>query len=94
MSLRSSFDNLDSTGFDLNLRTPGARTYRDYSEEAMLEAIEAVKAGMSKKLAAETFGVERTTFGRRIVGTHPKAVGRPTILTAQEEALIAKTQDS
>ncbi|KAI4460651.1 hypothetical protein MML48_5g00008305 [Holotrichia oblita] len=72
-------------------RTPRARTYRDYLEEAMREAIEAVKAGMSKKLAAATFGVERTTLGRRIVGTHPKAVGRPTVLTAQEEALIART---
>ncbi|KAI4463951.1 guanylate cyclase soluble subunit beta-2 [Holotrichia oblita] len=69
-------------------RTPGARTYRDYSDEIMREAIETVKAGMSKKLTAETFGVERTTLGRRIVGTH---LGRPSVLTAQEEALIART---
>ncbi|KAI4463947.1 homeobox-like domain superfamily [Holotrichia oblita] len=69
-------------------RTPGARTYRDYSDEIMREAIETVKAGMSKKLTAETFGVERTTLGRRIVGTH---LGRPSVLTAQEEAHTART---
>lgn len=71
-------------------RTPRARTYRNYLEKAMLIAIKAVKVGLSKILAAETLGIERTTLGRTILGTHLKAPCRPTLLIAQEEALIAR----
>lgn len=72
-------------------KTPGSRPYRNYTETAMREAIEAVNAGMSKKLAAQTFGVERTTLSRRLAGAHTKAVGRPKVLSDEEEALISRT---
>lgn len=72
-------------------KIPGARTYRNYSEVAMRQAVEAVNAGMSRKLAAKTLKVERTTLGRRLLGAHSKSVGRPKVLSDQEEALISKT---
>lgn len=73
-------------------KTPGARTYRNYSEEdALLQAVDAVNAGMPRKLAAEFFKVGRTTLGRRLLGAHSKSVGRPKVLSDQEEALISKT---
>jgi hypothetical protein len=45
---------------------PRKGNYRDsYSPDAMAAAIRAVKAGMKVKVAAEEFGVKRTTLGDR-----------------------------
>lgn len=72
-------------------RTPGAKPYQDYSEENMEKAIQAVGAGMSKKLAAVTYQVPRTTLIRKVLGKNSGAVGRPRVLSAEEEHNISDT---
>jgi len=64
-----------------------------YDQDAMAKAVEAVREGrMSKKLAARTFNVPRTSLLRKIKGEVPivTKMGPPTILTPAEEALLEK----
>ncbi|KAI4455461.1 madf domain transcription factor [Holotrichia oblita] len=68
---------------------PNARKYKNYSEDGMAAAIEAVQNGrMSKNRAAVCYGINRTTLINHIKGTKCKKVGRPTVLNHQEEQLM------
>lgn len=46
---------------------------------------------MSKKLAAQTYGIPRMTLVYRCLGRHTKSVGHPTILSKEEEGVISRT---
>lgn len=72
-------------------RTPGSKSYQDYPKENVEKAIEAVREGMSKKLAAQTYGVPRTTLTRKTLGKNLGPIGRPRVLSTEEEATIAET---
>ncbi|KAJ8953873.1 hypothetical protein NQ314_007189 [Rhamnusium bicolor] len=72
-------------------RVPGSRTYRDFTEENLEDALEAVRAGMSKKMAAQTYGISRATIARKLLGRNMQQVGHPKVLSSQEEASIAET---
>ncbi|KAK9752850.1 CENP-B N-terminal DNA-binding domain [Popillia japonica] len=72
-------------------RTSGARKYGDYNEDNLLAVMDAVKSGMSKKVAANLYKVSRTTLVRRILGRNIGKTGHPTVLTAEEERLITET---
>ncbi|KAF6213605.1 hypothetical protein GE061_011326 [Apolygus lucorum] len=63
---------------------------RRYSEESLQKATEAVKQGlMSQKHAEKTFGVPRSTIQFRLSDKFSRsALGRPTILTKEEEEEI------
>ncbi|KAK9746693.1 CENP-B N-terminal DNA-binding domain [Popillia japonica] len=53
--------------------------------------MDAVKSGMSKKLAANVYKVPRTTLVRRILGRNIGKTSHPTVFTAEEERLITET---
>lgn len=72
-------------------RTPGSKPYRNFREEDMEKAVQAVRNGMSQKTAAQTYKVPRITLGRRVHEKHTKPVGHPTVLSPAEEATIAST---
>lgn len=72
-------------------KNPGSRPYANYSEENLEKAVEAVRSGMSKKLAAQTYGIPRMTLVYRCLGRHTKSVGHPTILSKEEEGVISRT---
>ena len=63
-----------------------------YRPEAMAMAIQMVKSGqMSKKLAAKSYGVPKTTLLDKLAGRvpeEPTRVGRKTVLTPAEELTL------
>jgi hypothetical protein len=61
-----------------------------YSQDAMDKAIQAVKSGMSVKVAAARYQVPRTTLGDRAKGRTKAMLGRPTQLTVEEERILAE----
>ncbi|KAJ4437777.1 hypothetical protein ANN_13715 [Periplaneta americana] len=68
------------------------RPILQYPEEKMTEAVAAVRNGMSKKEAARTFAVPRSTLIRKLSGTIPeeRRMGPARTLTAAEENLLAQ----
>lgn len=72
-------------------KTPGSRPYANFKKEDMEKAIDAVKEGMSKRAAAIKFKVPRPTLVRRLLGKNLGPVGHPTVLSKNEEAIIAET---
>lgn len=69
----------------------GGRPYRRYSEESLAAAVDAVKAGMSQKAASLQFKVPRTTIVDKVNENHPMKHGHPTVLSKEDEQLIAET---
>ena len=69
------------------------KTKTNYSEEALLAAVKAVKLqGMKWAAAASKFNVQATTLFDHISGKHSKiGDGRPTILSPAEEYEIVVT---
>jgi hypothetical protein len=62
-----------------------------YEKEDMEAALSAVRNGeMSIRAAVKEFGVKRTTLQDRLSGKSGETVGRPTVLLAEEEALIVE----
>lgn len=47
-------------------RTPRAQKYRDYSDDALNKAVEAVKIGLSHQKGAIKFGISRATINRAV----------------------------
>ncbi|KAK9693193.1 hypothetical protein QE152_g34356 [Popillia japonica] len=72
-------------------RTPGLRKYGDYNEDNLLAVMDAVKSGISKKLAAIVYKVPHTTSVRRLLGRNIGKIGHLTVSTAEEERLITET---
>ncbi|KAJ8935524.1 hypothetical protein NQ318_005631 [Aromia moschata] len=71
-------------------KIPGSRPYANYTRENLERAVAAIRSGMSKKLAAQTYRIPRSTLVNRCLGRHKKSVGHPTILS-KEEQLISRT---
>lgn len=72
-------------------KTPGSRTYHNFTEEQVAGAVQAVQDGMSKKQASRIYQIPRSTLTNRCLGRHTKPRGHPTILSTEEEATIART---
>ena len=66
---------------------PGKRR-KNYSEEDMLEAVEALRGGMSSRNVEAQFGIPRKTVMDRAAGLHGDTIGQPPVLSMQEEEMI------
>ncbi|XP_072934902.1 uncharacterized protein [Epargyreus clarus] len=72
-------------------RELGSRMYKNYSEEMLVLACEAVQSGqISSRDAEKQFGIPRRTIVNKIKQVHTKSVGHPTALSAEEEDKIVK----
>ncbi|KAJ8050139.1 Jerky protein-like-like [Holothuria leucospilota] len=72
-------------------RGNGKRKYAQYDEDDVKAAIDAVKDGMSQAEASRRFSIPRGTLQNKIKETHSKKVGRPTVLSQDEESVIVMT---
>jgi len=62
-----------------------------YDENLREEALKAVKTGqLSARDAAKKFGVPRSTLGDHLTSRHKVTIGRPTVLSAEEEDIIVE----
>ena len=73
------------------LRGIGKRNYKAFNDADMERAISAVKDGMSKAKASHNFGVPRSTLQNRLGMRHTATVGRPTVLSDEEEKVLIAT---
>ncbi|CAF4896005.1 unnamed protein product [Pieris macdunnoughi] len=72
-------------------RELGSRMYKNYSEEMLMLACEAVQSGqISTRDAQRQFGIPRRTIVNKIKQVHTKSIGHPTVLTNKEEDKIIK----
>ena len=65
-------------------------TRRNYSQEDLTNAVEAIQNGLSFRKAVEQFGVPKTTlmdYSKRET-TDMKRIGPPTVLTQEEEDIL------
>lgn len=70
-------------------RRIGARTYKDYTEDQVKEAVEEVRTGLSLRKAAEKFGISRCALTAAVKGKRNK-VGRPFVLPIEEQKKLAE----
>ncbi|KAL0870945.1 hypothetical protein ABMA27_004770 [Loxostege sticticalis] len=72
-------------------RELGSRMYKNYSDEMLKIACEAVESKqISSRDAERQFGIPRRTIVNKIKNKHMKSVGHPTILTIEEEHKIVR----
>lgn len=69
----------------------GSRPYRNYSEENLQKALDAVKSGMSKKQASKTFKIPRSTLINKVLGRHVNDPGGQRVLSDDEEKTLTST---
>ena len=77
----------------IHKRRPGSRRYLDYTKDRLKDAVDAVKSGrMSKRAAAEEYGIPRTSITRRLDAgdKSPQKPGRPPVLSKEVEDIIVK----
>ncbi|KAF2897888.1 hypothetical protein ILUMI_08288, partial [Ignelater luminosus] len=67
------------------IRKSGSRRYADYSPEVLEACLQAVKAGMSTRLAEHTYNIPRRTIINKLKGRHVNKPGFPAIFTYKEE---------
>lgn len=73
-------------------RLVGSRPYKNYTEQDLADAVQAVRVGrMSQLRASERWKIPRGTLQNRLFERHEGRVGHPTVLSQQEETLIAET---
>lgn len=63
--------------------------YNHYNEHDMKRALSDIRDnGMSVKKASFLYNINRTTLLNHVKNCHDSKVGRPTVLTSAEEALL------
>lgn len=67
-------------------RPKGSRTYQNYSEDTVREALgEITNGNMSARQASLKYKIPRQTLDKKAKGLHQKPVGRPTVFSAEQE---------
>ena len=66
---------------------PGKRR-KNYTEDELAEAVEALNNGMSGRQCEEQFGIPRKTISDRASGLHGSKIGQPAVLSDEEEAMM------
>lgn len=68
-----------------------ARKYKNYELERMQKAVDDCRNGGSYKTVARNYGINRTTLMNHVKGYKCKKVGRPTVLTDEEEEMLVQS---
>jgi len=69
------------------IMAPGKRR-KNYTEEDLAEAVEALNNGLSGRKCEEQFGIPRKTITDRASGLHGSKIGQPAVLSDEEEMMI------
>lgn len=72
-------------------KTPGNRSYRNYSQEDLANALNAIQSGMPVKRAAIVYKIPRITLRNKSLGRHQRSVGHPGVLSSGEQKVIRDT---
>lgn len=66
-------------------KRPGSRPYKNFSNDTLVQAVQDCKNGLSYRKVAEKYGISKSTLQRKIVKKHCQPVGRPTVLSEDDE---------
>ena len=70
-------------------RKLGSRKYKDYSNDQLEECLHKIRSGeFSTRIASKRYNIPRCTLMYKLKDRHTKPIGRPTILTLEEENII------
>ena len=70
-------------------RIPSSRRYKEYTKGMLEECVRRVKSGnLTQRDAEKEYNIPRSTIKNKLIGKHPKPVGRPPVLSFDEERLI------
>jgi hypothetical protein len=64
--------------------------YRNYSEETLKKALEEVENGLSIYATSKKYSIPASTLSDRIKNPHPKPFGSTTVLSRENENLLAE----
>ena len=67
------------------------RTFRNFTEDDLLLAVDAVKSGMSLRCAANQSNINLSTLHYNLNPTVVRKPGRPPVLSDEEETVIRDT---
>ena len=68
-------------------RSPGARNYKSYDDQAVKEAVMQIKSGkMSLRMASSIYEIPPGTLSNKVNPKHGRKAGHPTAFSANEEA--------
>ena len=72
-----------------HIRKQGARNYKNYTDKKLDDCIRAIKSGaLSQRNAAKIYNIPRSTIINKLNNKHTNPVGRPPVLTLEEENVI------
>lgn len=69
-------------------RAPGSRRYGDYTQQNLEKCLEAIRNGMSTRLAAEAYNIPRRTIMNKLKNVHTNKPGYPATFTNDEERVF------
>ena len=70
-------------------RKPGSRHYKDYASDRLEECLHRLQSGeISQRYAEKQYRIPRSTLKNKLKAKHVQPVGRPTILSMEEEKMI------
>ena len=72
---------------------PAPRLYGSSKKEALVDAVAAVRGGMSIRQASEEFDIRKSTLHGRVKNLHAKEPGRPCELDGATEKTLAELVD-
>lgn len=72
-------------------KIPGTRSYRNYSDEDFINALDAIEIRMPVKRAAIAYKIPRITLRGKSLGRHQRSVGHPSVLSSAEQQEISDT---
>lgn len=72
-------------------RKIGARHYRQFDDDSLQRAVEAVRSGrLTVRKAAEQYNIPKSTINRKVRGKHMNPVGHPTVLSREDEEMLVQ----
>ena len=73
----------------VHTRKRDARNYKDYTDDKLDECITRIRSGnLSQRNAEKEYKIPRSTIKNKLAGNHKKTIGRPPVITLEEEKLI------
>ena len=71
-------------------RQLGSRTYRNFTDKQLAQALSEIRAGRPCRKVSEKYGIPKSTLNRHSRGIQTAKFGRPTVFTTETETKLAE----
>ena len=74
-------------------RILGSRSYKDYTDDKLEECLRRIRSGdLSQRDAEKEYKIPHSTLKNKLAKLHGKSVGRPPVLTLEENLKLSRVQ--